>query len=42
MYKCIELEELEIDSNPDSAWLTTRPGRKEWAVVALLREGLGY
>lgn len=42
MYKCIELEELEIDSNPDSAWLTTRPGRKEWAVVALLREGIGY
>lgn len=42
MYECIELEELEINSNPDGAWLTTRPGGKEWAVVALLREGIGH
>lgn len=42
MFKCTELEELEINSNPDSACLTTPPGGKEWAAVALLREGIGY
>lgn len=40
--KCTELEELGISSTPDSAWLTTWPGGKEWAVMDSPGEGTGY